>query len=201
MTHDDRIKLEYSEVGNLNRHYSTIRATLTTFLLMVALGAFAGYFTGGKSPYFFSAGIVLLVTAILTCLHFSYLTELSNLYLTELWVFSKKNVPDTENYEPKGFKSFAPSRWSVLLKVVSDPMNWLLLILIAAVAALFFAVEPTPTLRLGKAIVIFLVCVFCISTVAILLIVRESQRYREAVAIVLILAVLVGGTSCAVLFT
>src|SRR4051812_25407137 len=103
----DRYKLEYSEVGNLRRHYSTVRSGLTTFCLTAALIAFANYVSHDPRPRFFAfvAGF-MLIAALLTCFVFSWRSERANLYMRDVWSWFEGTHEDT----PGRFDDFAPKR-------------------------------------------------------------------------------------------
>src|SRR5947209_7565563 len=82
----DRYKLEYSEVGNLRRHYSAVRSGLTTFCLTAALVAFANYTSREPRPLFLAfVGGLMLFAASIACGIFSWRCERANLYMRELW--------------------------------------------------------------------------------------------------------------------
>ena len=91
----DKYKLEYAEVGNLRRHYSIVRASLTTFALTVSLAGFANYASSTqKTPYVIFVGIFMLVAAMLTCFIFSYRCERANLYANHLWRWFGGEISD-----------------------------------------------------------------------------------------------------------
>jgi hypothetical protein len=135
LSDEDRFRIEYAEVGSYIRHYSTVRSGLTSFLVTVGLAAFSTHFSLEKAEWFpFAAGCLLIASATVACLSFSYRTERCDLYLTELWRWSLE--PEGAPY-PVGFKSFKPGR-DVLRKMAGDQMNWLMIVgafLILAFAA------------------------------------------------------------------
>jgi len=117
----DKYKLEYAEVGNLRRHYSTVRASLTTFALTVSLAAFANYASSvQKAPYLIFVGVFMLLAAMLTCFVFSYRCERANLYSDHLWRWFAGEIKD----EPSDFCNFSPNRREIVRQMVHDEMNW-----------------------------------------------------------------------------
>ena len=68
----ERYKLEYKELGDSIRHFSTVRAALTTFLCTAGLTSFA-VLTRAESGgiYLFGLGILFLGGAVFVCLSFS----------------------------------------------------------------------------------------------------------------------------------
>jgi hypothetical protein len=65
----------YSELGSEIRHYSTIRTTLTTFLITVAITGFSTFFEENRMPFLALAGFVFSAAAPILCLYFSFNTE------------------------------------------------------------------------------------------------------------------------------
>ncbi len=57
---DERFKIEYSEVADFIRHYSTVRSALTSFLVTVGLAAFATY-AEKKLAFAFFAGRLMII--------------------------------------------------------------------------------------------------------------------------------------------
>jgi hypothetical protein len=131
----DRYKLEYSEVGNLRRHYSAVRSGLTTFCLTAALVAFANYLARDPHPQFFAfvAGF-MLVAAMLACFVFSWRCERANLYMRDLWNWFDGPQPDTF----VRFDDFAPKRTEMLRQMFADEMNWVLLAALVSIGGAFY---------------------------------------------------------------
>ncbi len=90
MDSKETFKLEYATVNNYILHYSNVRSALTSFLITVALAAFAAYFnTSGaervaEDKFFFVergphllwiASYLLLAAAVVASLWFTYRTE------------------------------------------------------------------------------------------------------------------------------
>ena len=133
LSDDERFKIEYSEVGNYIRHYSSVRSALTSFLVTVGLAAFATY-SEQNLPFAFFAGWLMIISAVIACLLFSYRTERSDLYLTELWNWSK----EAGRPYPVGFKSFKPGP-EVCRKIFSDLMNWVMIVGAASILVVAFS--------------------------------------------------------------
>jgi hypothetical protein len=175
LTAEDWYKIEYAELGNLNRHYSTIRSALTTFLLTASLGAFGGYFLdAGHNPYFGLAGFILILCANFVCLHFSYLTEWSALYMSELWRASKDpnaagvnaaEIQAARDLTAHGFKNFRNPR-AARAHMRRDWMNYAVVALSVALAGAFFAGQSVPGAALGRAAAFTLIVIGIVGLVA-----------------------------------
>ena len=116
----DRYKLEYVEVANLRRHYSSVRSGLSTFCITVSLAALASYFSQASRPLFLAfVGGFMLLAALLACLIFSYRSERANLYLRELWYWfegASKNPPGR-------FDDFCANRHDLIRQMLLDEMT------------------------------------------------------------------------------
>jgi hypothetical protein len=133
----DKYKLEYAEVSNLRRHYSIVRASLTTFALTVSLAGFANYWSSdGKPPFLIFIGIFMLLAATFTCFTFSYASERANLYTEDLWRWFGADLQDP----PPNFQNFRPSAFKVFPQMFRDEMNWAMLIAVAlTIGACYFS--------------------------------------------------------------
>src|SRR5438876_12166914 len=125
-----RFELEYKQVCEFIRHYSATRSGLAAFLGTAALAAGSAAFSDDYQTYanfFVYVALVLDAAAILACFRFSYLTEHAESYQTELWRWS---LAEPLPAYPKGLKSHRPALVEIWEKVVSDPMNLLLVLAI-----------------------------------------------------------------------
>lgn len=193
----ERFKVEYKEVGDYIRHYSNVRSALTTFLITVSLASFSAYFNKQQtSPFFLIVGHLLLVTATVVCLNFSCRTERSNLYQTKLWNF----YVEGEGFEPEGFKSFKPAndplwRRKFIKKVLTDLMNWLLILVMLAIFISFWITEGQQAGKFALALVVIMALVICASSVTIFMIsssTRHGAYWPEAFAVIGLSAMGVG---------
>jgi hypothetical protein len=129
----ERFTLEYKNVTDEIRHYSTTRSALTSFLMTVGLTLLANYFNKSylqNRLFLLWAGILLLIAALLVCLHFSYLTERSVMHLKALWKWSKaeqSEYPDRSKLQPKLIRA----------RVFCDRMNLLLIFTIIVIFGVF----------------------------------------------------------------
>jgi hypothetical protein len=139
ISHQARLKMEYQEVANLIRHYSTVRSALSSFLVSLGVGSFGFYFRVAKEqrePFIWIAGHLLILISFLVCLYFSYRTERAQIYSTRLWHWlSGKNITMPTGY--KAFPDFPNGLWG---RVGSDMMNYIL-IFGGIVMAIFFWVS------------------------------------------------------------
>ena len=130
----EKYKAEYAEVGNLRRHYSTVRSALTTFSLTAALAALANSFSQSSRPSFLVfVGIFMLVAALLACFVFSYRSEKAELYLRDVWVWFDR----TSAQPPPQFREFSPDIRPVISGMCRDEMNWALLLGVAVIVGAF----------------------------------------------------------------
>jgi len=121
----DKYKLEYTEVGHLRRHYSTVRSGLTTFSMTASLAAFASYFSQAARPcYLVFIGFFMLAVAALACLVFSYRCEKANLYAALLWRW----FGNEDQVLPPSFYDFRPGGRDVFREMRCDEMNWVMLV-------------------------------------------------------------------------
>lgn len=131
---NDRYKLEYAEVGNLRRHYSVVRSSLTTFCMTAALAAFGSYFSQTPRPSFLIyVGFFMLVAGSMACVAFSIRSERANLYMGELWTWFESDTQPA----PTRFDDFAAGRCNVLREMLRDEMNWAMLVAFLAIGGGF----------------------------------------------------------------
>jgi len=129
--------LEYREVGDFIRHYSSVRSALTVFLFALGLASFLIYlFSDGRSYLPLIAGHFLYIAALAVCLVFSFRTERANLYLITLW----KWFHGESTQEPAGYKKTSAGS-QVYKKMARDPMNWLLLLGMTIFLATFWMLD------------------------------------------------------------
>src|SRR5262245_38373673 len=135
LSDEDRFKAEYTEVGDYIRHYSTVRAALTNFLLTAGVATVRAFYNHQpNSPCFVVVGHLVLVVSAFGCLVFSYRTEHANLYQTALWKWSE----DISEGYPGGLKRYKPEE-SVWKHVwFKDPMNFALISVILGVLVSFW---------------------------------------------------------------
>ena len=131
----EKYMLEYSEIGELRRHYSTVRVGLSTFCMTVSLAAFMGYFAQPLNRGCVAfIGFVMLGLAALVCLLYSFYTEKTNLYAEQLWHWfgseTKDGLPRFNRYRPK-FND-------ALLAMLRDEMNWVMLFVCATIVVGFY---------------------------------------------------------------
>ena len=130
----EKYRLEYVEVTNLRRHYSVLRAGLSTFCMTASLAAFAGYFSQTLRPLFLAfVGIFMLLAAAIAWVVFSYRFEKATLYLRELWVW----FDGTNQNAPPRFDDFAASLHEVTTQMLRDKMNWVMLAGFLVIAGAF----------------------------------------------------------------
>jgi hypothetical protein len=131
----EKYKLEYADVGHLRRHYSTVRATLTTFSMSASLAAFASYFKQDTRPCFLVfIGFFMLAAAAFACLVFSYRCEKANLYAAILWQWFGTQDQDA----PPNFSEYRPKHCEVLCEMFRDEMNLLTLVGVSLITAAFY---------------------------------------------------------------
>lgn len=109
----------YKEIGDTIRHFSTIRSTLTTFLLSASFGLFA---LERSTIYITCVGIIFLIMALIVCLIFSYRTERHVKKQKILWDWYWKNPNDTYPSKPDPVNIFG--------RMLEDKMNWFALIFV-----------------------------------------------------------------------
>ena len=130
----EKYRLEYVEAANLRRHYSVLRAGLTTFCITASLAAFAGYFSQTLRPLFLAfAGIFMLLAAAIAWVVFSYRFERATLYLRELWAW----FDETSENTPTRFDDFAATLHQVTAQMLRDKMNWVMLAALVIIAVAF----------------------------------------------------------------
>lgn len=136
--------MEYQEVANFIRHFSSVRYALVSFLATVGLATFFIYFqTSTKYGFLIVAGHVMLFTAIGVCLYFSWETERSHRYLTQVWGWFNGE----RRKEPIGWKNFGKKETKGERKEINkkirenmskDPMNWLCTVVAFLILAAFW---------------------------------------------------------------
>ena len=121
----EKYKLEYTDVGHLRRHYSTVRSGRTTFSMTASLAAFASYFSQVARPcYLVFIGFFMLAVAALACLVFSCRCEKANLYTALLWRWFGAEDQDG----PPSFYEYSRTCGDVLCEMCRDEMNWVMLV-------------------------------------------------------------------------
>lgn len=125
----DRFKLHYKDLSDTVRHFSTIRSTLTVFLLTAGIAALGAYFEGKtQTHYAVSAAVIFFGMALAVCLVFSYRTEKYVLRMKALWRWSTNELPRGEPYPEMGANTDDPCR--IARSMAADVMNWALLVLL-----------------------------------------------------------------------
>jgi len=119
-TEKEKCLMEYKEVNDYIRHYSTVRSALSSFLLTVGISAFSFYHISKTipkpSPLLYT-GVLFMALAMLVSWVFSYRTERAQAYSTIVWKFL--NGEGKSDAPPVGYKSFA-----VRTKFWEWPCNW-----------------------------------------------------------------------------
>ncbi len=119
------ISVLYTEYGNEIRHYSTIRTSLTTFLITVSLTAFGTYLgKDNHSPFLVAAGLIFSLAAICACLYFSYRSEKVVMRYTrarEAFVTVPDDTTSVTFSDQVNGRDIRSRMWE-------DPMNWLLVL-------------------------------------------------------------------------
>ena len=130
----EKYKAEYAEVGNLRRHYSTVRSALTTFSLTVSFAAFSNHISQPSKPLFLVfVGIFMLLAALLACLVFSYRSEKADLYTREVWLWFGAETGEP----PPQFRDYRPKRPEIIRRMRRDEMNWVMLVAVVLTVAAF----------------------------------------------------------------
>ena len=145
----EAVRAVYKEYGDRVRHFSTVRSTLTTFLITVSLTAFGAYFKEAQHLFLKAAGFIFLFAAVVECLIFSYRTEKALIGFKkyrELLDSGKPVVkkPDCEN--PDWYKAIPknnPCSNQIWGRMVKDLMNWLLMVVVVLIILAFFKWAPT----------------------------------------------------------
>ena len=131
----ERCLIEYAEVGNLKRHYSTLRYGLSSFLVMVSLTAFANYFAQTNAIKFLALIRQLMLNAgLLSCLVLSYRCE------RQISTQAAFGAGWTER--PRRSRLTLPisiQRNRDLREMCLDEMNWIMLIVFALITIVFWA--------------------------------------------------------------
>ncbi len=139
----ERYKLEYKELGDSIRHFSTVRATLTTFLTtagLVCLAVMTRVESGGI--YLLGVGLLFLCSALFVSLSFSRRTETH--VLRQIALRDWSHDPGRQTY-PGSMKMHDPKRpawwWieqeeEVRRRMRKDPMNRLLFLVVGTVILL-----------------------------------------------------------------
>jgi len=131
----EKYLLEYAEIGNLRRHYSSVRLGLSTFCMTVSLAAFASYFTQASAHDCLALiGFVMLAFAALVCFLYSYYTEKTNQYAAQLWHWFGSETGDGL----PGFNQYRPDRAAARRAMLRDEMNWVMLFVCATIATGFY---------------------------------------------------------------
>ena len=121
----ETLRLIYKEYGDQIRHFSTVRSALTTFLLTVSLASFAAYFNRTQThPFLITAGLIFLLTAVFTCLTFSFRTEKAVIRFKEIWKYLNYDKPINCNKIP----IHDPTLTEIWARMLKDQMNWLIII-------------------------------------------------------------------------
>ena len=118
----------FTELGSEIRHYSTIRTSLTTFLMTVALAAFTTFFHSDQHHIFVAiAGYVFAVAGGLACLYFSYCTEKQVIRYRKL---RDKLHSGVRTSDQSGFQELdmEPAKSEVRRRMKKDWMNRLMLV-------------------------------------------------------------------------
>jgi hypothetical protein len=143
-----RFAAEYAEAGNYVRHYSTVRATLTTFLLTAGIAAFSAYVDKDavdrveSTEFFVVVGHLFLSLSLFVCILFSFRSTHMRLYQKRLWEFSngaKSPAGECRKF-PAGYGEIKIRH--TLSRVVIDPLNHLLLLIVALTSCFFMAYTP-----------------------------------------------------------
>jgi hypothetical protein len=125
----DRFKLHYTDLSDTVRHFSTIRSTLTVFLLTAGIAALGAHFEGKMlTHYTVLAAMIFFGMALFVCLVFSYRTEKYVLRIKALWRWSTDGLPRGEPYPEIGANTDDPCR--IARNMAADVMNWALLVLL-----------------------------------------------------------------------
>lgn len=132
----ERCLIEYAEVGNLKRHYSTLRYGLSSFLVTVSLASFANY-VAQTNPVIFLAiiGQLMLCAGLLSCLVLSYRCEKANLYTRCVWRWLEGQSEE----EPTHFFDFNAKKAGIVRGMCLDEMNWIMLIVAVLITIVFWA--------------------------------------------------------------
>lgn len=125
----ERFKLHYKDLSDTVRHFSTIRSTLTVFLLTAGMAALGAHFEGKtQTRYAILAAGIFFGMALVVCLVFSYRTEKYVLRMKALWRWSINELPRGEAYPEIGADTDDPCR--IARNMGADVMNWALLVLL-----------------------------------------------------------------------
>lgn len=213
----DRFPVDYSERGNLARHYSNVRSALTTFLLTVGLAAFTAYFHDETSTFFIVIGILLLVGSVFVCFEFSYRTEESIVYWKRLWEWAKSEPqgagaavqppaaavqppaaggpPPAADEEDKAYPNLTKIKQEkneIWKRVLKDRMNWLLILSNIFIGITFLLVAGFKVDKFEIAVVAALGIVFCATLLAIWIIAAQAGKYLGAAVATIALAAVLG---------
>lgn len=118
------ISVLYTEYGNEIRHYSSVRTSLTTFLMTVSLTAFSTSSASNHTPYLVAAGFIFSFAAIWAGLYFSFRSVRAIIRykrLRGLLGTVRDDSPDVKFDLELTAKEIRAKMWR-------DPMNWLLVV-------------------------------------------------------------------------
>lgn len=129
----DDLRMAYKEYGDEMRHFSTVRSTLTAFLMTVSLAAGSAYFNKSQShPFLIVAATVFAVAAVAVCIEFSRRTSKSYLRRKRIWDHLAKGKL-VRTLDETGF----PSPLATLGTMAKDSTNYFLLIGLGALVLAF----------------------------------------------------------------
>lgn len=124
----ERFKLHYRDLSDTVRHFSTVRSTLTTFLLVVGAAALGFAKARPESGFAFPAAVLFLLLAAVVCLVFSYRTEKFILRMKILWNWSFNPTADIYPRFPNTQETAA----RIFREMRDDVMNWLLIVFLVS---------------------------------------------------------------------
>lgn len=196
----ERFKVDYAEVGDLIRHYSTVRSALTTFLLTVSVGSFVAYHKDSSHSFLLVVGYLFLLVSAAACLVFSYRTESATLYQKALWKWSNGEDPYTNGDYPSRHEIRKSFKWKAWRRVCSkDTMN-LFLVMVIVVIFVSFQVPsvadsvsgPAEADHFGRAAVLVTALFVCLAAMVIFGTVQDSRRFVGATIATIFLCLLAG---------
>lgn len=129
----DDLRMAYKEYSDEMRHFSTVRSTLTAFLMTVSLAAGSAYFNKSQShPFLIVAAAVFSLAALAVCLEFSRRTSMSYLRRKRIWDHLAKGK-SVQTLDEAGY----PSAMATLGTMAKDSTNYFLLIGLGVLVAAF----------------------------------------------------------------
>lgn len=100
MTNEEILKTEYTEVGNWARHNSTVRMTVTPFLILVSLGVMSYKWDARDALIFMIASSAVWAMAMFLLWYYTRLTIRAELYVKMLEEgFRTDTLPDRLFFE------------------------------------------------------------------------------------------------------